>query len=706
MIRSIRPATHTYALLLLVAAAACDAPPPTAHAPSDLLVEAQQQVSLVGAVVSMGVGDTATLVQYSPFVQKRLAWGDSVSWTSLSPAIVSVDGAGFATALKGGTARVIASVSARKRDTLDITVSSAVAATVSLSASSTTLNVGASGQLTAVVRDASGNVLPSAPVSYSSSDAGVATVAANGSFSAVSAGTTVLRAQSGSASATVAITVSTTAPPPPPPPSGVTITPPTLPQLMSPKYPTVTGKSWVLKATDNLQTALNSAQRGDEIVLPAGAKYTGNFVLPVKPGTAANGWILIRSDRTLPPMGTRVTPAQASLMPKIVTPNVAPALATNGAASGWWISGVEITVVPVLNYIQYGLVAFGDGSSVQNTLSRVPSDLVLERSYVHGQSAIQLSRCIALNSIRTAVMDSYIHQCHIKGFDSQAIMGWNGPGPFKITNNTLAGAGENIMFGGADPHIPNLIPSDIEISRNYIHTPASWKGTWTKKNLFELKSGQRILLEGNVLDGSWSDGQTGFAVVLKVANQSGSCTWCVTQDITMRKNIFRNIGAGFSLQGKQGGSPYAIGGLLNRVLLEDNLVENVNVAPYAGENRIVSVMNDVQNLIVRRNTFTGTSSLMQYLNLASVPAATNFAFEQNVATYGKYGFFSSWYGIGESSLKGFKGTVTFKNVVMIGAAQKGYPNGTFVSTLAAALATGMGANPTLISNATAGVIVP
>ena len=31
------------------------------------------------------------------------------------------------------------------------------------------------------------------------------------------------------------------------------------------------------------------------------------------------------------------------------------------------------------------------------------------------------------------------------------------------------------MFGGADPTIPNLVPSDIEIRDNYFFKPLSWK---------------------------------------------------------------------------------------------------------------------------------------------------------------------------------------------------------------------------------------
>ncbi|MBK6486598.1 MAG: hypothetical protein IPF98_06980 [Gemmatimonadetes bacterium] len=57
-------------------------------------------------------------------------------------------------------------------------------------------------------------------------------------------------------------------------------------------------------------------------------------------------------------------------------------------------------------------------------------------------------------------------------------------------------------------------------------------------------------------------------------------------------------------------------------------------------------------------------------------------------------------------MKGFKGVKSFANIVMIGATKAGYPNGTFVPSLSAATSTGMGANPTLISTATAGVVIP
>ncbi|HEX4933113.1 MAG TPA: hypothetical protein VFV33_08045, partial [Gemmatimonadaceae bacterium] len=120
----------------------------------------------------------------------------------------------------------------------------------------------------------------------------------------------------------------------------------------------------------------------------------------------------------------------------------------------------------------------------------------------------------------------------------------------------------------------------------------------------------------------------------------------------------------------------------------------------------VSIMQNAQNVIIRRNTMTAPGALSQFLNLGSVPASTNFAFDQNVVSYGTYGFFSSKYGIGESSLQGFAGTVSFVGNVIIGPQKSGYPSAQFVPTLAVALTRSAGANKAVIDAATQNVIIP
>ena len=88
---------------------------------------------------------------------------------------------------------------------------------------------------------------------------------------------------------------------------------------------------------------------------------------------------------------------------------------------------------------------------------------------VRGDPAKGQKRGIALNSASTTIRNSYIGDIKAVGQESQAIAGWNGPGPYTIENNFLEAAGVNILFGGADPAIPDLVPSDITIRAKSHH---------------------------------------------------------------------------------------------------------------------------------------------------------------------------------------------------------------------------------------------
>jgi hypothetical protein len=259
----------------------------------------------------------------------------------------------------------------------------------------------------------------------------------------------------------------------------------------------------------------------------------------------------------------------------------------------------------------------------------------------------------------------------------------------------LMGAGENIMFGGADPAIPNLVPSDIEIRGNYFYTPPAWKGVWLKKNLFETKNAVRVLVEGNVFDGSWTDGQTGWGFVLKSANQDGGCRWCRSTDLTIRRNLIRNVGAGLSIMGNDGGG--GIDTMTRRVLVAENVVE-IN---QPGDLRGFQVINRAQSVTLTRNVLSGTFNAALLIENGT----SYCTFTDNVWAHGQYGVFSSGVGSGTNALNaGCGATWTWTGMTLVGTQQGGYPATRWVSSEASTpLAAQIRA---AVRAATAGVAVP
>jgi hypothetical protein len=429
-----------------------------------------------------------------------------------------------------------------------------------------------------------------------------------------------------------------------------------------------TGRLIAVERGDNLQRALDRARPGDVVEVEAGATFRGNFVLRRKPGA---GWITIRSSATprLPAPGTRVTPAHARLMPTLVSPNDRAVLTTEPGAHHYRIIGIEATVASSQR-LNYGLVSLGEGT--ERRVADLPHHIVLDRVYLHGHPTLHLKRCLALNSAWSAVVDSYLAACHGKGQDTQAILGWNGPGPFKIENNHLEGAGENVMFGGADPKIPGLVPSDIEIRRNYFFKPPAWKGVWTVKNIFELKNAQRVLAEGNVLENNWGDAQDGFAIVWKSVNQDGACPWCVVQDVTFRYNKLRNSANGINLAARPQGT---VAGPLRRVHIAHNVIDNINVGPiYQGTGRLVQFLGDVTDCRIEHNTMLLNGG-NQFILFASAPPTSRLVVRRNIASRGQYGVFGNGKGEGVSALRTYAPDAVFQENVLVGGTGSGYPSG-------------------------------
>jgi hypothetical protein len=486
------------------------------------------------------------------------------------------------------------------------------------------------------------------------------------------AGTTKITGTCGSLSDSKDLTVTggSTLPTQPPasqqtPPSGATsgvaANRPALPQS-TPSVGSMPGVSREVRvpAGGDLQGALDSAQPGDAILLAPGGTYVGNFYLRAKGGgTSCGAWITLRTDGSLPPAGQRVTPSSAGGFAKLMSPNSMPTLQTDPRANCYRVTGIEITIPSSLSVFNYGLVALGDGGYVpdgdkQTSMDLVPQSLVLDRLYIHGQTNSNFARCVALNSGNTAIVDSWISECHARGFEAQAIEGWNGPGPFLIENNHLAGAGENVMFGGGNPGIPGLIPSDITIRRNHLYKDPAWKGVWTAKNSFELKNARRLLVEGNVFENSWIDAQMGMAIVIKSAlgTPSGG-RWQGTTDVTLRSNIITNAHRGLNIEASDGPTDNPV----QRVRAENNLFVNIGAAFGATDDGwLTLLMDNLVDVALVHNTFVGNLPNKGMALVMDGGGAQRMQIDDNVFDgHMEYATFFSGVQVGTSSIRAMAG---------------------------------------------------
>jgi hypothetical protein len=340
------------------------------------------------------------------------------------------------------------------------------------------------------------------------------------------------------------------------------------------------GAIWHPRGSADLQNALNSAHPGDTIVLDAGSVYTGNFTLPAKANPIGQ-WIYIQSSALsrLPAPGVRIGPSNTPNMAKIVTPNGSPALNPLPGANHYRLVGLEVTTAsnqgcqphytPPINCFTYVLFGQPDGGLGHPT--QLPDSITFDRVYMHGSNTYDVREGIQGNVTNLAVIDSYISDIHQSTADSQAIIPYFTPGPIKIVNNFLSATTEDVMIGGAGGADNPYIPSDIEIRRNHFFKPLAWDscgagGTlgsgglqpngvpcppglghqWVEKNNLEFKSGQRVLVKGNVMENTWVSGQVGYSVLLTVRTTGDAARVSVVDDITIESNILMNVYNGFN----------------------------------------------------------------------------------------------------------------------------------------------------------------
>jgi hypothetical protein len=313
-------------------------------------------------------------------------------------------------------------------------------------------------------------------------------------------------------------------------------------------------------AGSDLGDALEKANCGDVLLLAAGA----GFPLRAFPKKNCDDqhYITVRTDADdseLPPEGARISPAWAGVASLPGRPTYAqPA---GGAAAR--MAAIETLRTTGLEFgDHYRFIGIEWRPSPNRGIMRLlytkgGDHLVFDRNWMHGEDGHEMvaGLGIAEGGTYVAVIHSYMNNftCIARTgrcTDAKAIGGGAGDLPIhtiKVVDNYLEASGENMMFGGSGG---TSNPEDVEIRRNYFFKPTFWnpnspdhhEPTPIVKNLFELKSANRLLFEANYLENSWGGfSQVGPAIVLTPRNNIDrvtkivGCVPCLVTNITIRR---------------------------------------------------------------------------------------------------------------------------------------------------------------------------
>jgi trimeric autotransporter adhesin len=164
-------------------------------------------VTVSPALDTLIVGNTATLTATPQDASGNTLSGRAVSWATSNEAVAIVSSSGVVHTVASGSATITAT-SEGKVGAATIVVIGVPVATVAVAPTSAAIDIGATQQFTATLKDANGNTLTDRDIAWSSSNPSVATVdASTGVATAVAEGSATITATSEGQSGTATLTV-------------------------------------------------------------------------------------------------------------------------------------------------------------------------------------------------------------------------------------------------------------------------------------------------------------------------------------------------------------------------------------------------------------------------------------------------------------------------------------------------------------------
>lgn len=321
------------------------------------------------------------------------------------------------------------------------------------------------------------------------------------------------------------------------------------------------------------------------------------------------------------------------------------------------------------------------GDPLATRTDDLPDDVTLDRCNVLGDPVKGQKRGIAAHGRRITISHCVVSNCFWDGQDSQALYIANGGHSYSLLGNYLEASGENLMIGGDDVRIPNGTPTDIVIAGNHFKKPLSWRGQpWDIKNLLELKHARQVVIRGNTFEGCWKTNQDGWAIMLTPRNQGGGNPWAVVEDVTIERNIIRDVSSGINILGydDEKGSQRT-----NRITIRGNLVL-ASRAKFGGDGRFLLIGGGPKDLAIEHNTaiVDGNMPIGLYKGKSPYPKIEGFTFTGNVWPHNLYGL------MGDDTSPGIPALLKYVEPPMtvtenaIGGGGKQYPAGNWTPTRA------------------------
>ena len=183
------------------------APEPPAPPPPPPPTPVPTRIEVTPSSVSLNaIGQTLQLTAQVFDQNNAVMSGATVVWSSSALSVATVNGQGLVTAVGNGSATVTAR-SGSASASVPVTMMQSAGSIVIEPSSATLMSLGETVQLSASVLDGNGQPVAGAEVTWSSSDEAVATVSAQGLVTAVGNGSATIAARSGSASASIPVSV-------------------------------------------------------------------------------------------------------------------------------------------------------------------------------------------------------------------------------------------------------------------------------------------------------------------------------------------------------------------------------------------------------------------------------------------------------------------------------------------------------------------